>query len=289
MQLHVVRWTLAIGAALMPTLGFAQGTGTIRGRITDALSGGPIAEAQVSIEGGGGAARLGVLTQANGEYTISNVPIGNQTVAVRRLGFAQARREVTIGAGQTATADFQLTTAATTLGEVVVTGTAAPAERRAVGTSIASADTAAISKSQAVTIDQALQGKIAGAQITQNSGNPGGGGITVRLRGTSSFISGSDPLYIVDGVIVDNSSATARDLGQRSNVQNRLADLNPADIERIEVVRGAAAAALYGSRANNGVVQIFTRRGAVGKPRLTLNSRYAGNELRKRIPVNKYP
>jgi TonB-dependent SusC/RagA subfamily outer membrane receptor len=86
----------------------------------------------------------------------------------------------------------------------------------------------------------------------------------VRLRGTSSFISGSDPLYVVDGVIVDNSSAQIRDLGARSNTQNRIADINPNDIERIEVIRGAAAAALYGSRANNGVVQIFTRRGQAG-------------------------
>jgi TonB-dependent SusC/RagA subfamily outer membrane receptor len=83
----------------------------------------------------------------------------------------------------------------------------------------------------------------------------------VRLRGTNSFISGSDPLYIVDGVIIDNGSAQLADLGIRSNPQNRLADINPADIERIEVIRGAAAAALYGSRANNGVVQIFTKRG----------------------------
>ena len=113
--------------------------------------------------------------------------------------------------------------------------------------------------------------RFAGAQITQNSGGPGGGGISVRLRGTNSFISGSDPLYIVDGVIVDNGSAQLADLGVRSNPQNRLADLNPADIERIEIIRGAAAAALYGSRANNGVVQIFTKRGSIGRPRFTLN------------------
>jgi TonB-dependent starch-binding outer membrane protein SusC len=287
MHSRVVRWALALGAALVPALGSAQGTGTVRGRVTEALSGAPIAEAQISIEAG--ASRLGALTQQNGEYSIANVPAGQHTVRVRRLGFEAARLDVTVTSGGTAEANFSLSTASTTLGEVVVTGTAAPTERRAVGTSIASIDATAIQKSQAVTIDQALQGKIAGAQITQNSGNPGGGGISVRLRGTSSFISGSDPLYIVDGVIVDNSSGTARDLGQRSNVQNRLADLNPADIERIEVVRGAAAAALYGSRANNGVVQIFTRRGAVGKPRLTLSSRYATNELRKRIPINKYP
>jgi TonB-dependent SusC/RagA subfamily outer membrane receptor len=111
----------------------------------------------------------------------------------------------------------------------------------------------------------------------------------VRLRGTNSFISGSDPLYIVDGVIVDNGSAQLADLGIRSNPQNRLADLNPADIERVEIIRGAAAAALYGSRANNGVVQIFTKRGSIGRPRFTLASRYASNELREQQPFNLYP
>jgi TonB-dependent SusC/RagA subfamily outer membrane receptor len=255
--------------------------------VTAATRGAPLADAQISIEAG--AARLGALTSATGEYTVAGVPAGEQAVVVRRLGFAQQRRTVTVASGQTVTADFALTASATTLGEVLVTGTAAPTERRAVGTSIASVDSAAIAHSQAVTIDQALQGKIAGAQITQNSGNPGGGGLTVRLRGTSSFISGSDPLYIVDGVIVDNSSTPLRDLGARSNVQSRMADINPADIERIEVIRGAAAAALYGSRANNGVVQIFTKRGQVGKPQLTLTTRYSANELRRRLPINTYP
>lgn len=290
MRSHVRRWMLATVAFLataLPSPAAAQGTGTVRGRVTEATSGAPLADAQISIEVG--TARLGALSSATGEYTVANVAEGAQTVVVRRLGFVAQRRTVTVAAGQTATADFALAASATTLGEVLVTGTAAPTERRAVGTSIASVDSAAVANAQAVTVDQALQGKIAGAQITQNSGNPGGGGLTVRLRGTSSFISGSDPLYIVDGVIVDNSSAPLRDLGARSNVQSRMADINPADIERIEVIRGAAAAALYGSRANNGVVQIFTKRGQVGKPKLTVSSRYASNELRKRLPINDYP
>ncbi|HYW30265.1 MAG TPA: TonB-dependent receptor, partial [Gemmatimonas sp.] len=154
---------------------------------------------------------------------------------------------------------------------------------------IASVDSTVISRALATTLDQALQGKVAGAQISQNSGGPGGGGISVRLRGTNSFISGSDPLYIIDGVIIDNGSAQLTDLGGRSNPQNRLADLNPADIDRVEIIRGAAAAALYGSRANNGVVQIFTKRGSLGKPRFTFSSRYSSSELREQQPFNLYP
>src|SRR6185295_5761536 len=141
-------------------------------------------------------------------------------------------------------------------------------------------------RAEALTVDQAMQGKIAGAQITQNSGMPGGGGVSVLVGGSNSIISGSDPLYIVDGVIVDNGSAQLADLGTRANPQNRLADLNPNDIEHMEVIRGAAAAALYGSRANNGVVQIFTKRGTSGKPRFNSLTRWGTSELREQQPFN---
>jgi TonB-dependent SusC/RagA subfamily outer membrane receptor len=269
----------------VPALLGAQATGTVQGRVTDATNGQPLANVQLRVEG----TMLGALSDVAGSYAVPNVPTGRRVVVARRIGYGEVRREVDVSSATSATADFAMTASATTLSEVVVTGTAAPTERRAVGTSIASVDSAAISKSGAVTVDQALQGKVAGAQIVQNSGTPGGGGVSVRLRGTSSFISGSDPLYIVDGVIVDNSSATLRDLGSRGNVQNRLADLNPADIERIEVIRGAAAAALYGSRANNGVVQIFTKRGTAGRSRISFQTRVSQNELPQKLRINDYP
>ncbi|MFN2398058.1 MAG: TonB-dependent receptor domain-containing protein [Gemmatimonadaceae bacterium] len=272
--------------ALAPTLLAAQdvGNGFVRGRVTDAASGQPVASVQLRVSG----TTLGALSSPDGEYIIAGVPAGAHTIIARRIGYAEVRREVTVAAGQTATLDFTMSATAVTLGEVVVTGTAGPTEKRAVGTSIGSVDSSTIQRSSATTLDQALQGKIAGAQIVQNSGNPGGGGVTVRLRGTSSFISGSDPLYIIDGVIVDNSSATLRDLGSRSNVQNRLADINPADIERIEVIRGAAAAALYGSRANNGVVQIFTKRGSAGRTRITFQTRASTSEIPRTLGINNY-
>src|SRR5215217_4473095 len=276
---------LALSLAALPSLVAAQSGGTVRGHVTDASNGRALPDAQVTVDG----TRIGGITNSSGDYTLTGVPAGARTVTVRRIGYQPATIQVSVGAGATAQADAALKVSAVNLSDVVVTGTGAPTERRRVGASIASVDSSVIAKAQAVTVDQALQGKIPGAQITQNSGGPGGGGISVRLRGTNSFISGSDPLYIVDGVIVDNGSAQLADLGIRSNPQNRLADINPADIERIEVIRGAAAAALYGSRANNGVVQIFTKRGTIGKPRFTLNSRYAQNELREQQPFNLYP
>ena len=260
-------------------------TGTVRGKVTEASTGRGLADAQIQVVG----TRVGSISQATGDYTLVNVPTGARVIQIRRIGFQPVNRTVQVIAGSTVTVDAALSVSAINLSEVVVTGTASPTERRRVGTSIATVDSTVVSKAQAVTVDQALQGKIAGAQITQNSGGPGGGGISVRLRGTNSFISGSDPLYIIDGVIVDNGSAQLADLGGRSNPQNRLADINPADIDRIEIIRGAAAAALYGSRVNNGVVQIFTKRGLIGKPRVTLSTRVASNELREQQPFNFYP
>lgn len=262
-----------------------QQAGTVRGTVVDAASGRGLADVQVVVAG----TRLGALSREDGTFTLTGVPAGARTVTARRLGFQPATRTVAVTAGGTATLELRLGVTAIDLSEVVVTGSGAPTERRRVGTSVASVDSTVIGRAQAVTVDQALQGKIAGAQISQNSGGPGGGGISVRLRGTNSFISGSDPLYIVDGVIVDNGSAQLADLGTRSNPQNRLADINPADIDRVEIIRGAAAAALYGSRANNGVVQIFTKRGTTGRPRFAATTRYAQNQLRAQQPFNLYP
>jgi len=283
---------LSVPLSGVPTLAQAQGgaqaaaaTGTVRGRITASGTGAGLPDAQLLVVG----TRVGTSTNATGEYTLVNVPAGPRSISIKRLGYQPVTRAITVSVGATTSLDASLIVSAVNLSEVVVTGSAAPTEKRKIGTSIASLDSTMIGRASAVTIDQALQGKVAGAQISQNSGGPGGGGISVRLRGTNSFISGSDPLYIIDGVIVDNGSSQLADLGGRSNPQNRLADINPADIERVEIIRGAAAAALYGSRANNGVVQIFTKRGSIGKPRFSLTTRYGMNELREQQPFNLYP
>jgi len=288
MTLSIVRrgaLLLALAIVSPFLLGAQQPTGTVSGRVTDASLGRGLPDVQVLITG----TRIGAVTGPNGEYTLNGVPIGARTLTVRRIGYQPTTQAVTVVLGSTATADVALRVSAVNLSEVVVTGTGTATEKRKVGTSIATIDSALISRAQAATVDQAMQGKIPGAQITQNSGSPGGGGISVRLRGVNSFISGSDPLYIVDGVIVDNESGQLADLGIRSNPQNRLADLNPDDVEHIEIIRGAAAAALYGSRANNGVVQIFTKRGTTGKPRFTSTTKWGTSQLRAQQPFNFYP
>lgn len=286
MSVRGTRWLLPAALLLVPSALVAQAqVGTVVGTVRSTQTQQPIASAQVSIAG----TNLGAVTGQDGRFRILNVPAGPQTLSVRRIGFDAHTRQIQVPAGDTVSVTVDLATAVISLDQVIVTGSAVATSRREVGTSIGTVDSTLLRNTQAASVDQALQGKLAGVQVTQNSGNPGGGGITVRMRGTSSIISGSDPLYIVDGVIVDNSSAQLRDLGARSAVQNRLADINPADIERIEVIRGAAAAALYGSRANNGVVQIFTKRGSAGRPRFTLNVSAAQDELPTRLGMNLYP
>src|SRR5436190_3988823 len=287
MSRNVLRRSAAIAALLfsIPRALGAQAAGVVRGRVVESNGGRAIPDAQVMIVG----TRLSVLSSATGEFTLSGVPLGARELSARRLGYQAVTRAITVTDGQNNVGDIALSVSAVNLSEIVVTGTGTATEKRKLGTSVATVDSASLARAEALTVDQAMQGKIAGAQITQNSGMPGGGGVSVRLRGVNSFISGSDPLYIVDGVIVDNESAQLADLGTRANPQNRLADLNPNDIEHIEVIRGAAAAALYGSRANNGVVQIFTKRGTIGKPRYALTNRFSTSELREEQPFNFYP
>jgi hypothetical protein len=162
---------LALSAAPAPLVAQAT-TGTIRGRVVDAASGRPLPDAQVAVEG----TRLGAMTSAAGEFTVAAVPAGPRTVTVRRIGYQPGSQAVAVTAGAAAAVEFRLNVSALNLSEVVVTGSAAPTERRKVGTSIASVDSTVIARAQSVTVDQALQGKVPGAQITQNSGGRAAGG-----------------------------------------------------------------------------------------------------------------
>ncbi|HEY0671529.1 MAG TPA: SusC/RagA family TonB-linked outer membrane protein [Longimicrobiales bacterium] len=253
-----------------------QTTYTITGRVLDEASNGPLAGVQVLVRG----TRYGGLTNAQGRYSIvAQLTPGTYTIESQMIGRETVAREVTMGSERIVTVgDVALRSVALSLEEVVVTGTAAPTSRRAIGNAVSTVAGATVNEAPAGTIDQALQGKISGAVIQSNTGTPGGG-VSVRLRGTSSIVAGAEPLYIVDGVIVDNNADQQINFGYRSNPSNRLADLDPNDIERVEVLKGAAAAALYGSRANNGVVQIFTKRGRAGRTQFTAETRFTNSEV----------
>lgn len=271
---------LAIAALLGAAPLHAQQRYTLTGRVADAATRSPIAGAQVTI----GNAGAGALTNDQGTYTFRvTLRPGTYTVEATYIGREGEGHSVTLGADSLVQVpEILLRSTALTLGEIVVTGTAAPTSRRAIGNSISTVSGDRLGEVPAVTIDQALQGKIPGAVITSNTGTPGGG-VSIRLRGTSSIVGGAEPLFIVDGVIIDNNGDQQVNLGYRSNTSNRLADLDPDDIDRVEVIKGAAAAALYGSRANNGVVQIFTKRGQAGATTVTAATNATFSQLARRI------
>lgn len=254
---------------------------TIKGYVHDERQE-PLVGANIIVKG----TSIGTITDQDGRYVLFLPQPGKETeVEVSFIGFLSQSKAVNKTKG-VVDLDFTLRIDALRMDEVVVTGTTIATTKRQLGNSISTISSSEIHQSFSPTIDRALSGKIAGSLVQQNSGNPAGG-ISVRLRGTATILGDADPLYIVDGVIVNNDSPGLLYLG--GYVQNRLVDLNPEDIERIEVVKGAAAAALYGSRANNGVVQIFTRRGTYGAPRIQVSTRFSTDKIRKTLEVNKYP
>ncbi len=221
----------------------------------------------------------------------------NNAVTLVASGVGFKTQELNVDPSKMATGlNIVLTEQYSKLDEVVVTGTSAGTTKRQLGSYISSVSSEDLSKGATGNVLAALQGKTAGAQIIQNSGDPAGG-MSVRLRGISSVLSSSEPLYIVDGVIINN--ATNRVTNTSSNYdggnfvgsigQNRMVDINPADIERIEVLNGAAAAATYGSRANAGVIQIFTKRGKSGAAKVSFTTTYMNSNLRKKLDVNNSP
>src|SRR5919106_5880940 len=254
---------------------------TVTGRVTDD-AGRPLPGAQLAVEGTGLAA---VADDTGGYRLLVPAPRPGMVLVARLIGHRPAREPLPATTGMLAR-DFRLARDVLQLSELVVTATRGETERSALGTTIGTVTGEQIAQAGAAQIDAALAGKVSGALVQQASGTPGGG-TSVRIRGLSTLSRSAEPLYIVDGVIIDNSSTPLIDLGGYSS--NRLADLDPNDIERIEVVKGAAAAALYGPRANDGVVQIFTRRGRPGSARASYRVAYERGDVERRLAVNTAP
>ena len=236
----------------------AQETGTVQGTVTDARTGANLGSAQVSIVG----TQRGTLSAGDGTYRIANVSAGEVQVRATFLGFATSTQTVTVQAGQTVTVNFQLSPSALALDELIVTGTAGRQERRAQSASVSSLDVASITDVAPVTsVTNILQGRTTGVSITQTGGSAGTGQ-RIRLRGAASINLSNEPIVIVDGVRLDSRSTQIYGVG--GQVSSRLNDIAPEDIESIEIVKGPAAANLYGADASAGVIQIRTKRGQPG-------------------------
>jgi TonB-linked SusC/RagA family outer membrane protein len=256
-------------------------TYTLKGNVTDNI--GPVPGVSVQIKN----TNMGETTDFSGNYNLeANLNPGDYTLVFRSLGLVTKELKITLGGETIVVNDVTMNSDILGLDEVVITGAGALTAKKQLGNTISSVKGLAITESASVDITGGLSGKLAGIQVTQNSGDPAGG-ISVRLRSASTVNGSSDPLYIIDGVIVNNNSNDI--LGTTSVVQNRLSDISPQDIDRIEVIKGAAAAAIYGSRASNGVVQIFTKKGQTGEPVITVSSSINFNSLRKKREFNEEP
>ncbi|HET7186525.1 MAG TPA: TonB-dependent receptor, partial [Gemmatimonadaceae bacterium] len=283
---RLLRLAAALVALLVAPPLFAQAAParaplTIQGRVTDGAQN-PVAGAQVVVDG----MPIGTMTSDDGTYRIVITrAISPFTLVARRIGFRPGRSSVTETDG-TITRNFALARDVLELSQVVTTATRTETERAQLGATLSSVSGEALGNAVTPQLDVALSGKVPGALVTQNSGTPGGG-TSVRIRGLSTISRSAEPLYIVDGVIIDNGSRQLVDLGGYTT--NRLADLDPNDIERVEIVKGAAAAALYGSRANDGVVQIFTKRGRSGALKGTARIALGSDKVTHFLPVNQAP
>ena len=245
-------------------------TGTISGRVVAEGSGQTIEGAQVYLVG----MTLGTRTSANGRYTIANVPAAQYRLRSQMIGYRPIEQAVTVVSGQTVTVDFTMKQQAISLDALVVTGTAGTARNREVGNSISQIDLTAVQPP--ANVGALLQGRSAGMTVMPSSAGAGSGSM-IRLRGNVSVAMSNQPLVYVDGVRIRsdgyqrNVPPTGSDLRSGNDIASPLNDINPNDIERVEVIKGAAASTLYGTEAAAGVIQIFTKRGMTGAAQWTVD------------------
>lgn len=255
---------LAVVASLLATSSIAaqDASGTVRGRITDAESQQPLPNVSVVVVG----STRGATTQADGSYIIAGAPIGQQTIRASRIGYAPQSQSVTVVAGATAQVLFSMQHQAAVLQEVVSVGYGTQ-KREAITGSVATVNADQANVGVVTNANQMIQGRVAGISITSNNGDPGASA-QIRIRGGTSISASNDPLYVVDGVPLQNDATTpdAVGIGSINASLNRspINSLSPGDIESITILKDASATAIYGSRGANGVVLITTKSGQKG-------------------------
>jgi iron complex outermembrane receptor protein len=256
---------------------FAQDR-TVTGKVTDSKDGSPVSGASVTVKG----SRTGTSTKNDGTFSLS-VPSSATTLVITSIGYEQ--QEVSI-AGQSAVDVSFVASSGSNLNEVVVTGYGSSRKRDLTG-SIASVKAKDFNQGINVSPDQLIQGKVAGVQVTNNSGQPGGA-TTIRIRGNSSLSAGAQPLFVIDGVIIDGTSPRpgldVQGLGGASG-GNPLAFINPNDIASIDILKDASATAIYGSRGSNGVVIVTTKRGSTGAAKVEANVAYGTASMLRDLKV----
>ena len=279
MKHNLIKRSVFLIFMTMPFVLLAQSV--VKGTIEDASYGGPVAGANVIIKG----TTVGAISDFDGNYeiTVDSFPA---TLIFSSLGYGTKEVQVT-SAG---TINVSLAEAATGLDEIVVSGLATSIKRTNLANAVATVSATELAgTTPPKTLDGALAGKFTGAIVSANSGAPGGG-MSIKFRGVTSINGNSQPLYIIDGVYLDNSSISSGGLNavsqasgggnasSQDNATNRIADINPDDIQTIEILKGASAAAIYGSRGAAGVVIITTKKGKSGKTKVNFSQGFGFNE-----------
>lgn len=267
--------TLPVGALI------AQ-SGTISGKVTEKTSGQPIANVRLVIPG----TALSTESDRTGDYRFVNVRQGVVQVGALRLGYKATSDTVRLAAGQNVTLNISMTASLVQLSEIVVTGTAGNQERRAQSAQVVSLSAAQLVKDAPVSsVGELLQSRLPGVAVSSNSGSTGTAK-AIRIRGSSSINLSNQPLLFIDGVSVIDGITRS---GQSGQVFDRLNDLSPDEIESIEIVKGPAAATLYGADAAAGVIQIITKKGRPGTNKFTQTVRVEGGTSRlDYTPPNNY-
>lgn len=268
---------LALVAVVFPAIAIGQTRTTVTGTVVSA-EGQPLPGAVVQLP----SARMTTTTNERGVFAFANVPAGTHNIRVNLIGYKQTTREVSIGSAP-ASVTITMAVDVLRLDEVIAVGYGEERRRNLAG-AVASLKPAQTVKEVPVTnLNQVMQGRLAGVQVVQNTGTPGAG-TTVRIRGSSSISGGTSPLYVIDGVPMTQGNVSNGFVGFGGQGNDALNDLNPNEIEDVQILKDASAAAIYGSRASNGVVLIKTKRGIAGaKPEVTFNA-YTGTQKMWRIP-----
>ena len=291
MKAGMRRWTLRAGrwvsALVLATASLAEAQqSSVGGVVTDEATGQPLEAARVLLTGPN---RIEATNQ-EGRYLFRNVAPGSYAVRVLRLGYRPATDSANVAPGEEVTLDFALTGAPVQLDEIVTTATGEQ-RKLEVGNSVATIDAARVAEESPIAeFGNLLSGRAAGVQV-QKSGGTTGTGTRIRIRGSNSVSLSNEPLYYLDGIRME-SGATSSTLdiggfGQGAGAApSRINDLNPEDIESIEIVKGPAAATLYGIQASNGVVRITTKRGRAGRARWNLYSEAGAVNDHNTYPIN---
>jgi TonB-linked SusC/RagA family outer membrane protein len=258
----------------------AAQNGTIVGQVVDRSSNQPLAGAQVYVVG----TTRGGLANQDGRFIIQQVPAGQHEVRATLIGYSQQTRAVELVAGATATVSFELSETAIELGAVVVSATGQQQTKREIGSSVGVISTEEVDLAPVTSFSDLIQGRTAGAVVLQSSGQTGAGS-KIRIRGSNSISLDNSPLLVVDGVRVDNDP-NITPIGGLDQAPSALDDLNPENIESIEILKGPAASALYGTAAANGVIQVTTKKGRAGEPQVHAWTEAAALNVSVEFPDN---